>query len=195
IKKAKKILKNEEKANMILLRGFAKHKKFPSIYERFGLNALAIAEYPMYRGVAALTGMKLHPLTGSMENQILALKENFNKYNFFFVHFKKTDSRGEDGNFKGKVEIIEKIDKLIPEIINLNPDVLCITGDHSTPAAMGSHSWHPVPLMIKSKYSRIDNVKEFHELACIHGALGYIYSTDIMPILLSCAGKLKKFGA
>ena len=155
------VLSDEKKANMLLLRGYSKYKKFPSIEERFGLKALAIASYPMYRGIARLLGMTIAPLTESIEAEISELQKSYDDYDFFFIHVKPTDSRGEDGNFEAKVKVIETVDSLIPKIVDLKPDVLVITGDHSTPAALASHSWHPVPVILSSANCRPDRVEQF----------------------------------
>jgi 2,3-bisphosphoglycerate-independent phosphoglycerate mutase len=195
IQQAKRALKDEKTANMILLRGFAKFRPFKSLNERFGLKALAIAQYPMYKGLARLIGMDIAPQTESLEEEIKLLDDNFNKYDFFFVHFKKTDSRGEDGNFKEKVKEIEKIDRIIPEILKLNPEVIVVTCDHSTPARLKSHSWHPVPVVVHSQYCRVDDVKRFDEENCIKGGLGRMATINLMGITLANALKLKKFGA
>jgi 2,3-bisphosphoglycerate-independent phosphoglycerate mutase len=188
------ILKGE-KANMILLRGFAKYTPLPTMAERYGLNALAVAQYPMYRGLARLVGMTVAPQTKSTEDDILMVEKNFGSYDFFYLHFKKTDSRGEDGNFEEKVKAIETLDGMVPALLKLKPDVFAVTADHSTPCALAMHSWHPVPLLIRSAYCRRDAADRFDEKNCAFGALGLRPSTHLMPILLAHAGKLKKYGA
>jgi 2,3-bisphosphoglycerate-independent phosphoglycerate mutase len=188
-------LAREEKANTMLLRGYARYQRFPSFAERYGLNALAIAGYPMYRGIAKLLGMKIAALTNTVEEEIAALQENFSAYNFFFVHIKATDSRGEDGKFTEKVKVIEKVDSLIPDVCALNPDVLVVTGDHSTPAAMAGHSWHSVPVLLSAKTCRTDLAENFGESACLTGGLGRMPMKYLMNIALAHAGKLQKFGA
>ena len=190
-----KTLAKEEKANTMLLRGYACYQRFPSFGERYGLDALAIASYPMYRGIAQLLGMKVAAITNTIEEEIASLKENFAAYNFFFIHIKYTDSRGEDGKFDEKVKVIEKVDSLLPEITALNPDVLVITGDHSTPAVMAGHSWHPVPLLLSAKTCRPDLAKTFGERACLSGGLGRLPMKYLMSLALAHAGKLQKFGA
>jgi 2,3-bisphosphoglycerate-independent phosphoglycerate mutase len=190
-----KALAGEEKANTMLLRGYARYQRFPSFTERYGLNALAIAGYPMYKGIARLLGMKLAAATNTIEDEIQALRANFPDYNFFFVHIKHTDSRGEDGKFAEKVKVIEKIDSLLPEICALNPDVLVVTGDHSTPAAMSGHSWHPVPVLLSAKTCRPDLATSFGERTCLTGGLGRMPMKYLMTIALAHAGKLQKFGA
>jgi len=190
-----KILADEPKANMVLLRGFAKHTRYPSMRERYGLNALAIAAYPMYRGISRLVGMTVLPDVSNLEQEFQALADNFSKYDFFFLHVKQTDSRGEDGNFDAKVAVIEEVDRHIPQIRSLKPDVLVVTGDHATPAKMASHSWHPLPVILHSQYCLVDSVKKFDEVSCICGALGRIRSVDLMPLVLANARRLTKFGA
>lgn len=195
VESAKQVLSDETKANMLLLRGYSKYKKFPSISDRFGLNALAIASYPMYRGIARLLGMTIAPLTDSVEAEIAELKKSYSDYDFFFIHVKPTDSRGEDGDFEAKVKVIEKVDSLMPEIFALNPDVLVITGDHSTPAALASHSWHPVPVILASNNCRPDRVEKFGENDCILGGIGRMPTVYLMGLALAHSLRLEKFGA
>lgn len=193
--KAKKILADKKPANMVLLRGFAKYRKFPAMADTYKLNPACIAAYPMYKGVARLIGMEIIEGSETLKDEINLLKENFDKHDFFFLHVKKTDSTGEDGNFKGKVKVIEDFDNILPQILKLNPEVVVITGDHSTPAILKSHSWHPVPLLVYSKYCRPDANKEFGESSCLKGGLGIINATDIMTLAMANALKLQKFGA
>ncbi len=192
---AKKILATEKPANMILLRGFAKYRKFPLLSEIYKLNPACIAVYPMYKGVASLIGMQLLDSGETLNDEISALKKNFAKYDFFFLHVKKTDSAGEDGNFKEKVKVIEDFDKKLPQILKLKPDVLVISGDHSTPSILKAHSWHPVPLLIHSKYCRADKSRKFGESDCLQGGLGIIHATEIMNLAMANALKLQKYGA
>ena len=197
VRQAAIILKDEHPANMLLLRGFAQIPEWPKFPEIYDLKAIAIAMYPMYRGVAKLVGMDSPPAAHDYEEEIDMLEENWDKYDFFFVHIKKTDSYGEDGNFPAKVGEIEKVDKLLPRIMALDPDVLIITGDHSTPAIMKSHSWHPVPVLFYSmNNSRPDNVTSFGERACTQGSLGVRFPAfELMPLAMAYAGRLEKFGA
>ncbi len=191
-----KVLRDEERANYVLLRGFSVKPKLLPFPERFGVKALCIAYYPMYRGLASLVGMKvLEDVGPTIESAFLALKEHFSDYDFFFVHIKKTDSYGEDGNFEGKVKVIEEFDKELTRVLELNPDVLCITGDHSTPCKMKGHSWHPVPVLIHSPYVLGGLSQRFTERECLKGELGIFQAVKLMPLLLAHAGKLKKFGA
>jgi len=195
IESARRVLADEEKANMLLLRGYSKYKNFPSLSDRFGLKALAIASYPMYRGIARLLGMTIAPLTDTVEAEIAELKKSFADYDFFFIHVKPTDSRGEDGDFGAKVKVIEKVDSLLPEITGLNPDVMVITGDHSTPAELASHSWHPVPVILASKTCRPDRVEKFGENECVFGGIGRMPTVYLMGLALAHALRLEKFGA
>jgi 2,3-bisphosphoglycerate-independent phosphoglycerate mutase len=193
--KAGEILAKHHPANMILLRGFAKKPHFPTMQEIYKLNPLAIAVYPMYRGLARLVGMTVARTGTTLEDEFKTLKENYEKYDFFFLHVKWTDTAGEDADFARKVKVLEEVDAALPVLTALKPEVLVITGDHSTPAAYGGHSWHPVPVMICSKYCRTDSVKEFSEPAFLAGGLGRIASAQIMPLALANARKLTKFGA
>lgn len=195
ISKAEEILKDEEKANFILTRGYSGMPHLLTYKEAFGLNALAIATYPMYRGLAKLVGMETPELEGDVEDEINYMKQSYNEFDFFFLHVKKIDSYGEDGNFVGKARQIEAFDKLLPEILGLNPDVLVLTGDHSTPAVLKSHSWHPVPVLIKSPNVMGGLNETFSERECIKGELGMFPAVNLMPLTLAHSGRLKKFGA
>jgi 2,3-bisphosphoglycerate-independent phosphoglycerate mutase len=196
---AKSILADEPKANFILLRGFAQYPKIESMANRYKIKPACVATYPMYKGIAKLVGMEVLPTGETWDDEIDCLRpyrDNPPKadFDFFYVHFKELDKMGEDGNFTGKVKLLEKLDKKIPKILRLKPDVLCITGDHSTPAVLKSHSWHPNPFLLYSAFSRLSGVKEFSERACANGGLGVFPATDVMPLLLAHALKLKKFG-
>jgi 2,3-bisphosphoglycerate-independent phosphoglycerate mutase len=149
----------------------------------------------MYRGLARLVEMDTPAVEGSVEDEIKFLHEKYNDYDFFFVHVKKIDSFGEDGNFEGKAERIEEFDRLLPDILGLRPDVLIITGDHSTPCIMKNHSWHPVPVLLKSPYVLGGICKAFSERECLRGELGIFPAMNLMPLALAHAGRLKKFGA
>ncbi|MBN2603184.1 MAG: 2,3-bisphosphoglycerate-independent phosphoglycerate mutase [Candidatus Thermoplasmatota archaeon] len=196
IQQAKKILANSHPANMILLRGFSQKPDCPSYEESFGLKSAAIATYPMYRGLARLLGMKLLETGTTIQDEFATLEKNWNDFDFFFIHIKPTDSSGEDGDFDRKVKVIEEVDKEIPGLLALKPDVVIVTGDHSTPAKMKKHSWHPVPTIIWSELCRPDNVKSFGERACISGGLGpRIPAVDLIPLALANAQRLEKFGA
>jgi len=195
LSQAKSILADEKKANMVLLRGFARHRVYPSLETRFGLKSLAIATYPMYKGIARLLGMTVLPSLENINDEFKALKDQYNNYDFFYLHIKQTDSRGEDGDFDAKVKVIEDVDGLLHQITELNPDVLVVTGDHSTPAKWGGHSWHPLPVILNSKFCRVDQVTRFDEISCIQGGLGRQPTVNLMTMVLANAGRLAKFGA
>jgi 2,3-bisphosphoglycerate-independent phosphoglycerate mutase len=150
----------------------------------------------MYKGVSRLVGMEILPVDGDAPaDEFETVRQNWEKYDFFFVHIKKTDSTGEDGNFEGKVHVIETVDEALPDLLDLEPDVLVITGDHSTPALLKSHSWHALPILLSARTGRRDLVTEFGETACLAGSLGRIRHVDIMPLALAHASRLTKFGA
>ncbi len=195
IKRVADLLKDEEPANYILLRGISQVPQIPTMEQVFGLKALAIAIYPMYRGLARLIGMDTPPVNGDIKEEIDFLRDNIEDYDFFFVHIKKVDSYGEDGDFDGKAKKIEEFDSFLPEILSLNPDVLIITGDHSTPALMKEHSWHPVPVLIHAPYVLGGLSNGFSERECLKGELGIFPAYNILPLALANAGRLKKFGA
>lgn len=195
VSQAKSLLQGKAPANMVLLRGFSRRPDIPSIPEIYKLKPAAIAAYPMYRGLARLVGMQVLPGGESITEQLNSLRRYYADYDFFFVHFKSTDTRGEDGDFRAKVQAIEELDKALPGLLSLDPEVLIITGDHSTPATLAMHSWHPVPFMLKSKWCRPDDVTEFSERACLAGGMGRFPATEIMPLAMANALKLDKFGA
>jgi 2,3-bisphosphoglycerate-independent phosphoglycerate mutase len=195
IYKASQLLANKSPANMIVLRGFSRKPDIPSLQYIYKLNPAVIARYPMYKGLAKLVGMKIYDINGDISEQIKTLKSTYNDHDFFFFHIKETDSSGEDGDYQRKVNAIEKVDKILPDILELNPDVIVITGDHSTPAVLKGHSWHPIPSLVYSKWCRPDQVTEFTESACIHGGLGNFLATDILPLAMANALKFTKFGA
>ena len=190
------IIKEEPKANYLLMRGVAQKPQIEPFGEKFGLKAVAIAVYPMYKGLAKLVGMEeANPKGETIESQIETLKEVWDKYDFFFVHIKKTDSFGEDGNVEGKIKVLEEFDKQLPKLMGLKPDVFIITGDHSTPCVVKGHSWHPVPLLIHSPYVLGRISKAFTERECLRGEIGIIPAYKIMQLALAHAGRLKKYGA
>lgn len=195
LKQAKVILKDQPKANFHTMRGFAAKPDMPSYEEVYGLRAAAIAVYPMYKGLAHLVGMKIVGDASTLEEQVDVLEKVWNDYDFFFLHFKYTDSTGEDGNFDAKVKRIEEVDAIMPRIEKLSPTVLIVTGDHSTPSYMQSHSWHPVPTLLASDCCRPDHHTAFNETTCITGGLGHFEAKYLMLLALSNAGRMGKFGA
>jgi 2,3-bisphosphoglycerate-independent phosphoglycerate mutase len=195
VSQARKLLQGEAPANMVLLRGFSRCPDIPSIPEIYKLKPAAIAIYPMYRGLARLVGMQILPGGNNITEQLNSLRSYYADYDFFFVHFKTTDARGEDGDFQAKVQAIEELDNALPSLLSLDPDVLITTGDHSTPATLAMHSWHPVPFMLRSKWCRPDNVTEFSEQSCLAGGIGRFPAMEIMPLAMANALKLDKFGA
>ena len=193
---AGEILRKESSANMVLLRGFASRPEWPSFADVFGLRAAATANYPMYRGIARLLGMRALTEADTIQDSVALVREQFADYDFFFVHMKTTDSTGEDGDFAAKVKAIETADAAALALQEMNPDVLIVTGDHSTPAVLKAHSWHPVPALLWSRHCRPDGATEFGECACLAGAMGARFpATDLMPLALAHAGRLKKYGA
>lgn len=194
----RQVLRGEPRLNGALFRGASKKPRFPSLKEVFGLEAAAVASYPMYKGLASLVGMEVLPVEGEGDahaGKLKALKENWTRYDFFYLHFKKTDAKGEDGDFFGKVREIEGFDALLPELLALGPEVLAITGDHSTPALLKGHSWHPVPLLLKAPYLRPDEARRFTEREALRGSLGHLRGVELMPLLLAHALRWQKYGA
>jgi 2,3-bisphosphoglycerate-independent phosphoglycerate mutase len=197
IKAAQESLKDQPKANGLTLRGFSTDPALPSFEQVYGLNSACVAVYPMYRGVSKLVGMEIVDFKGeSPSEEFAVVEQQWEDYDFFFVHIKKTDSRGEDGDFKKKAEVIESVDAALPELLALKPDVIAITGDHSTPARLRTHSWHPVPLLLWAPETVLpDTQQRFGERACQQGGLGTFYARDLLPIMLAHAKRLQKFGA
>jgi len=195
IAQARKVLAPHEPANMLLMRGFDQFSQIPTMPDLYGLKCAAIATYPMYKGVSRLVGMDILEGSTSLEDQVDLLEKHWNDYTYFYFHVKYMDSRGEDGDFDARVKVAEEFDALVPRIRGLNPDVLIVTGDHSTPAIMKAHSFHPVPVSLGAQLARKDDVCQFSEKAFLTGALGRIHGTDIMPLALAHAGKLAKYGA
>jgi 2,3-bisphosphoglycerate-independent phosphoglycerate mutase len=191
---AKQLLAKENRANMVLLRGFAQLPDLPPMGQVYRLNAAGIAAYPMYRGLAEVVGMQVIPTGDTFADEIDTLHQYYSAYEFFFVHYKPADTAGEDGNFEGKVNRLEELDSFILRIRELNPDVFVVAGDHSTPAILAGHSWHPVPLMVHSRFTKGEGVSGFNERACAQGSIGRVLATDVMMLALAHAGKLTKFG-
>ncbi|MDY3555509.1 2,3-bisphosphoglycerate-independent phosphoglycerate mutase [Gemmata sp. JC717] len=192
---AVKVLAGEGAINGATLRGFATYPKIATFNDVYGLKAAAIAVYPMYKGLARLVGMDILDPGQTLQGQVDTLSKVWNDYDFFFLHYKYTDSTGEDGNFAAKVQMIEQLDAVIPEIQKLKPDVFIVTGDHSTPSKMKSHSWHPVPTLLCADMCRTDEVAEFSEKACLRGGLGQFQAMHLMLLAMAHAGRLGKYGA
>ncbi len=195
LRQAREILKNDAPANFLTLRGIDKLPAIPTFQDVYGLRAGAIAVYPMYRGLARLVSMDVLDAGQTLDDQMARLKAAWNDYDFFFIHFKYTDSTGEDGNFEAKVKRTEELDACIPQITALKPDVLIVTGDHSTPAKMKSHSWHPVPTLLAADTCRFDGSTEFGEAACLRGGLGQFEAKYLMLLAMAHAGRFDKYGA
>jgi len=195
LQRAHQVLKGEEPANGVLMRGFSRLPDIPSMEELFKLTPACIASYPMYRGLAKLVGMEVLEVGETIAEEFAALKRHFQDFDFFYLHVKKTDSFGEDGNFSAKVQVIEEVDRHIPQLLELEPEVIVVTADHSTPSALKGHSWHPNPFLLRSPYERRDDVDRFTEAACARGALGRFRAVEAMTMMLAAALKMKKFGA
>ncbi len=190
------ILKNESPANGILTRGWCNYPEIPTYQELYGLNPACIALYPMYRGLSKFAGIKIYTEgIKDFATKIAVLKDVWNDHDYFFFHYKHTDSAGEDSDFDRKVACIEEVDRAMPDILSLKPDVFAITGDHSTPAVYGAHSWHPVPILMSGKLIRPDAVKTFGETAAVSGGLGRFEARFLINELLAASEKITKFGA
>ncbi len=196
LQQAKEILKDERPANFLMMRGFSKFPEIATMEELYRVKPVAIAVYPMYRGLARLVGMTVVEPGKTIADQFEVARTQWKSYDFFFIHYKYTDSTGEDGNFAKKVAMIEALDAEIPKLRALNPDVLIVTGDHSTPSRMKSHSFHPVPTLLWAPATvRPDLVTTFGERPCLQGGLGQFLAKDLMSLALAHAGRLQKFGA
>ena len=194
VKQAAHLMSEEDRANMLLLRGFAQMPSLPPMGEVYRLDPAAIAAYPMYRGLATVAGMSVIPTGKTFADEVDTLRANWDKHDFFFIHYKPADAAGEDGDFDAKVRCLEELDPFIPQILELEPDVLMVAGDHATPAVMAAHSWHPVPFMLPSKLTLGQGIPTFDEKACALGAIGSVPATSVMVLGLSHAGKMTKFG-
>mgnify|MGYP002622710831 CR=1 FL=1 len=195
LRQAREILKDDHPANFLTMRGIAKLPHIPTFEEVYGLRAAAIAVYPMYRGLARLVSMDVLDAGTTLNEQIDRLEAAWKDHDFFFVHFKYTDSTGEDGNFDAKVKRIEEMDAAIPRVTALKPDVLIVTGDHSTPSKLRSHSWHPVPTLLAADTARFDGSQSFGESQCRHGGLGQFEAKYLMSMAMAHAGRFEKYGA
>lgn len=192
---AKKILAEQYPTNMVILRGFSHRPELPSMADIYKLKPAASAVYPMYKGLARMLGMEILKTGTSIDDELTTLRQNYADYDFFFLHVKWLDSAGEDGDFGRKVKVIEEFDRALADAIGLEPDVIVVTGDHSTPATLSGHSWHPVPVLLYSKWCRPDRAGEFSESACLCGGLGHFPATQIMSLAMAHALKLTKLGA
>lgn len=195
MEEAGKLIADKRPANAFLLRGFAKRPDWPSMPETFKLRAAAVAHYPMYRGLAKLVGMEALQVGPTLDDSIATLRENWGRFDYFFVHYKYSDTAGEDGDYDRKVERISEVDEKIEALVKLGPDVLMVTGDHSTPATLGGHSWHPVPFMLRSKWGRADTCESFNEVELLRGSLGTFPAKEALPLAMAHAGRFRKYGA
>ena len=195
VAEARRLLADAAPANMVLLRGFDQLPKLPRFPEVFGLRSAAIAAYPMYRGLAKLVGMEVLKTGATFDDELTTLREHWDTHDFFFVHYKDTDKAGEDGDFDAKVGALERLDRAIPEIRTLGPDVLIVSGDHATPSVLAGHGWQPVPFLVWSRYCGADAVAAFTERACAGGSLGTMPAQHLMPLVMANALRLTKFGA
>ena len=189
------VLADQPTVNGLLLRGFDTHRELPQYAERYGLRAAAIAIYPMYRGIARLLGMDVLGTPSNLDDQLALLRDAWDDYDYFFFHHKGTDSAGEDGDRARKIAAIEALDAIVPKLRELGPDVIAVTGDHSTPSQMAAHSWHPVPTLLWSEQCGRDSVGQFGERWARHGDLGIRPMKDLMAFMLANAGRLQKYGA
>jgi 2,3-bisphosphoglycerate-independent phosphoglycerate mutase len=195
VAEADRALKGDAPTNGVTLRGFARYPKIETMQEVYGLKSAAIAVYPMYRGLARLVGMDVVECGSTLGDQVKTLERLWKDYDFFFLHYKYTDSTGEDGNFPAKVDMIQRFDAIVPQVRALGPDVLIVTGDHSTPSKLKSHSWHPVPVVLWAKTCRPDPVTEFGEAQCLRGGLGQLQAMYLLPLAMAHALRLAKYGA
>lgn len=191
---AREILADEERMHGFLARGWATREEYPGFRERYGLRAAAVAKYPMYRGVARLVGMEIEGVPETEEETLAVFEEQWDRYDFHFLHFKDPDSKGHDGDWVGRVAAIERVDALLERVVDLDPEVILVTGDHSTPALWRDHSWHPVPVLIASRWGR-PTADTFGESACRGGDIGIVRAVDLLPLALAHAGRLDKYGA
>ncbi len=195
VAEAQRVIANKHPANMVLLRGFASHPSLPSFSDLYKLTPGAIASYPMYKGLARIVGMQVLGSPHSIAEEVAVLREHWTEHDFFYLHVKPTDSAGEDGDPARKAAVIEEFDALLPQVLDLKPDVLVITGDHSTPSVLKSHSWHPLPLLLHSPYVIPEGRPGFSERAAASGSLGHINHADVLDIAMAHALKYDKFGA
>ncbi len=195
VERARQLLRDSAPANMVLLRGFDRQPDIPLFPETFRLRAAAVAAYPMYRGLARLVGMEVLDTGPTFADEIATLKRHWDNFDFFFLHYKDTDKAGEDGDFDAKVAALERFDARLPDVLALRPDVLAVSGDHSTPSILAAHGWQPVPALVASAYCGADHVSRFTERDCASGALGLLPAQELMPILMANALRFAKYGA
>ena len=191
---ARELLRNQKRANMVLLRGFSQLPSFPSFGGAYKLNPAAIAAYPMYRGLSRVVGMEVIPTGATFDDELVTLETHLQEHDFFYLHYKPADAAGEDGDFDAKVQALEELDARIPRLLDMEPDVLVVAGDHSTPSIMAAHGWQPVPVMVRSGLTEGEGVEAFNERACAAGSLGTIQAEHLMLVALAHAGKLSKYG-
>ena len=194
VKAAAETLGGREYANMAMLRGFSLLPELPDFGESYSLNPAAVAAYPMYRGLAKVVGMRVIPTGMTFDEELDTLEEHFDEHDFFFLHYKPADAAGEDGDFDAKVGTLEALDACIERLVEMRPDVLVVAGDHSTPAILGAHSWHSVPLLVHSEWTEGEGIKAFTEQACAAGSLRSLHATEVMLLAMAHAGKLLKYG-
>ena len=195
IEAVSRIVADEPQANRVLLRGFSVLPDLPSLTELHQIRCGAFAGYPLYRGVAAACGMEVVPCGKEFTDVLTSVEEAWDRYDYFFLHVKQTDKAGEDGDLAKKIQVLEQVDAQIPRLLELEPTVLAVTGDHSTPAPMFAHSWHPVPLLLHGPNCFVDSSQEYTETAATTGHVGTIPSRELMGLMLANAGRLAKFGA
>ncbi len=195
VERASSVLGDQEPANMVLLRGFASLPEWPRFPDVFQMRSLAIAAYPMYLGVARLVGMEAVQVEDSPTALAEELERRVGDHDFFFLHVKGTDKAGEDGDFGQKVSVIESVDAIVPRLVDAVGGVTLVTGDHSTPATMSAHSWHPVPFLLSGGPARAAAAVSFGESECARGSLGHVNGWDLLPLAAARAGRLAKYGA
>jgi 2,3-bisphosphoglycerate-independent phosphoglycerate mutase len=189
------ILAGKKPANGFLLRGIAHQPALPTIEERYHLKPACLAIYPMYKGLAQLAGMKKIEGPKTIAEQFQRYLAEYDNYNYFFIHFKYTDMYGEDGNFEAKKKAIEEFDAALPILLQKQPDVLAITGDHSTPCKVKGHSWHPQPVLLVSELSGWDKLERFTETGANQGSLGVFEAKYLIRLMQANARMFDKFGA
>lgn len=189
------LLKGKQPANGFLMRGIAHQPAIPTFEERYKLRAAALAVYPMYKGLAQLVGMEKIEGPQSIREQFETYVKEHDNYDYFFIHYKYTDKHGEDGNFDAKKKAIEDLDAALPVLLGKKPDVLVITGDHSTPVSMKGHSWHPQPVLLHSACSGSDKLERFTETGANTGSLGVFDAKYLVRLMQANAKMFDKFGA